>query len=366
MPVTQVTEPVKVAAKPRLCDSAESSADVCRQHALYCFQPQQPGRRVTIDLFFRTLAQAYGQRAVCVIMSGADSDGVIGLKHIRAQGGLTIAQDPERSGVRQHAGDARSAPGWSIGCCRWRRWRRSYWSSSTNENRMKLPPEIPEADEPDAKVRRRAGRRNGFGGDARSARTKRRLRQVLADVRATDRARFRTLQARDGVAPDRAANAGQFESKPFRSISNSCARIRLEDTRAPPGSAHRRDAFLSRSRCFRCARRPTFRKLFAGKQKDDVIRVWVAGCATGEEAYSIAILLSEHAGRLQGPAKDSDFRDGHRRAGDRGSARRALPVNDRGGRVAGTVACVFCAATRAVTACARKSARRFFSLRTMC
>ena len=60
--------------------------------------PQQPlGRRVTIDLFFRTLAQAYGQRAVCVIMSGTDSDGVIGLKHIRAQGGLTIAQDPNEA-----------------------------------------------------------------------------------------------------------------------------------------------------------------------------------------------------------------------------------------------------------------------------
>src|SRR5690348_13405144 len=43
--------------------------------------PQQAiGRRVTIDLFFRTLAEAYGQRAVCVILSGTDSDGVIGLK----------------------------------------------------------------------------------------------------------------------------------------------------------------------------------------------------------------------------------------------------------------------------------------------
>src|SRR6478672_5709933 len=61
-------------------------------------EPQhQLGKRITIDLFFRTLAQAYGQRAVCVIMSGTDSDGVIGLKHIRAQGGVTIAQDPNEA-----------------------------------------------------------------------------------------------------------------------------------------------------------------------------------------------------------------------------------------------------------------------------
>ena len=60
--------------------------------------PQQAaGRRVTIDLFFRTLAPSYGQRAVGVILSGTDSDGVIGLKHVRAQGGVTIAQDPKEA-----------------------------------------------------------------------------------------------------------------------------------------------------------------------------------------------------------------------------------------------------------------------------
>ncbi len=40
-------------------------------------------------------------------------------------------------------------------------------------------------------------------------------------------------------------------------------------------------------------------QLFAGKTKHDFVRVWVAGCATGEEAYSIAIQLCEHAARLE-------------------------------------------------------------------
>ena len=35
-------------------------------------------------------------------------------------------------------------------------------------------------------------------------------------------------------------------------------------------------------------------RLLAGKNPDEPVRVWVAGCATGEEAYSIAMLLSEH------------------------------------------------------------------------
>jgi two-component system CheB/CheR fusion protein len=41
--------------------------------------------------------------------------------------------------------------------------------------------------------------------------------------------------------------------------------------------------------------------LFAGKGPDDVVRVWVAGCAAGEEAWSVAILLAEHAATLPHP-----------------------------------------------------------------
>src|SRR3982750_3926767 len=97
MPVTQVTESVKV--RP-------NSVYVIPPHHQLTFsdstltlvEPQQQlGKRITIDLFFRTLAQAFGPRAVCVIMSGTDSDGVIGLKHIRAQGGVSIVQDPNEA-----------------------------------------------------------------------------------------------------------------------------------------------------------------------------------------------------------------------------------------------------------------------------
>src|SRR6185503_13851337 len=41
-------------------------------------------------------------------------------------------------------------------------------------------------------------------------------------------------------------------------------------------------------------------RLFEGKGADDTVRVWVPGCATGEEAYSIAILLREYADKLTG------------------------------------------------------------------
>src|SRR4051812_24761786 len=48
-------------------------------------------------------------------------------------------------------------------------------------------------------------------------------------------------------------------------------------------------------------------QLFAGKKPDDEVRVWVVGCATGEEAYSIAMLLLEYCKRLENPPKIQIF-----------------------------------------------------------
>ena len=61
--------------------------------------------------------------------------------------------------------------------------------------------------------------------------------------------------------------------------------------------AHRRDAILPRPEGVRSPRREVVPKLFEGKAAGDQVRVWVLGCSTGEEAYSIAILLREHMAR---------------------------------------------------------------------
>jgi len=51
------------------------------------------GRNKEIDLFFISLAEAMGVRAIGVILSGYDGDGTLGCKHIRAKGGKTFTQD---------------------------------------------------------------------------------------------------------------------------------------------------------------------------------------------------------------------------------------------------------------------------------
>jgi PAS domain S-box-containing protein len=56
------------------------------------------GVRLPVDHLFRSLARDYGPRAAGIVLSGAGSDGSAGLREIKAAGGLTIAQDPDSSG----------------------------------------------------------------------------------------------------------------------------------------------------------------------------------------------------------------------------------------------------------------------------
>ncbi len=55
------------------------------------------GISLPIDHFLRSLAQDQGERALCVILSGTGSDGTLGLKAIKESGGMTIVQDPENA-----------------------------------------------------------------------------------------------------------------------------------------------------------------------------------------------------------------------------------------------------------------------------
>ena len=78
-----------------------------------------------------------------------------------------------------------------------------------NENRMQLPPEIPEADEPDAKVRDAPGGET-VSDETRDPEDEEALLQGARRRARTYGPRFQPLQARDGAAPDRAADAGQL------------------------------------------------------------------------------------------------------------------------------------------------------------
>lgn len=70
--------------------------------------PKNDVPRMPIDIFFRSLAEDRQDHAICIILSGAGSDGALGLRAVRGAGGLSIAQDPASA---QYADMPRNAIG---------------------------------------------------------------------------------------------------------------------------------------------------------------------------------------------------------------------------------------------------------------
>ena len=67
-----------------------------REGVLHLVEPiKQAGIRMPIDFFFRSLAEDRRERAICILFSGASSDGTQGVRAVRGEGGLSIAQDPQ-------------------------------------------------------------------------------------------------------------------------------------------------------------------------------------------------------------------------------------------------------------------------------
>ena len=63
---------------------------------LQLLAPAAPrGQRLPIDFFFRSLANDQHERAICIVLAGTGSDGTQGLKMVKSEGGMTMAQLPE-------------------------------------------------------------------------------------------------------------------------------------------------------------------------------------------------------------------------------------------------------------------------------
>jgi two-component system CheB/CheR fusion protein len=297
MPVVQVTEAVKV--QPNHVYVIPPNHQLTSEDSMLRLLPPQQaqGRRVTIDLFFRTLAYAYGQRAVSIIMSGTDSDGAIGLKHIRAQGGVTIAQEPEEAEFESMPMNAINTGmvDWTM---RVGDMPERLLEFVRNENAIQLPPEIPEAHEPDAKVK------DAPGGETVSDETRdpgdeeallRVLKHVLLHT-GHDFGHYKRATVLRRIA--RRLQVNSLDSIPRY----------LDYLREHPPEARAllHDLLIGVTHFFRdqasfAALEANIPQLFAGKKHTEELRVWVTGCATGEEAYSIAMLLCEHAQKLSEP-----------------------------------------------------------------
>jgi two-component system CheB/CheR fusion protein len=246
--------------------------------------PRGRGRHVAVDLFFRTLADCYGPHATAIVLSGMDGDGAIGIKRIKERGGLTVAQDPqeaEYSGMPRAAIDTRMVdwvlPVGEMG-------DRLMQLPEAQERKLHLPPEEPPEiphstpQEPQAEaglrevltfLRTRTGR--DFTGYKRATIVRRIARRMQVNGTDTMGGYLGCLRTQPGEAPALLQDL-------LISVTN----------------------FFRDRECF-AALQPHLAAMVRGKSSSDVVRVWVPGCATGEEAYTLAMLLCEQARELEAP-----------------------------------------------------------------
>ena len=93
---TKMTVMVASMAMPILANHVyviPPDSDLLIENYLFKVISPRSGRNKQIDVFFASLAEAMGVRAIGIILSGYDGDGTEGCKHIKAHGGKTFAQD---------------------------------------------------------------------------------------------------------------------------------------------------------------------------------------------------------------------------------------------------------------------------------
>src|SRR6187402_452973 len=95
MPVTQVNEALPLQKNHVYVISPRHALSMTDGYLRLIDMERPRGRHVSIDFFFRTLAEVHREKAFAVILSGTGSDGSVGIARIRERGGITLVQQPE-------------------------------------------------------------------------------------------------------------------------------------------------------------------------------------------------------------------------------------------------------------------------------
>jgi two-component system CheB/CheR fusion protein len=237
-----------------------------------------------IDIFFRSLAQDSGDRAVAVVLSGTGSDGSRGVRAIREANGLVIVQSPESA---KFDGMPRSA-------------------IAAGAADLVLPPEAM----PDMIQQYAQDPLSVRGGDEAE------LLKVMQDDDGTA-AVFLLLKRHYGIDFNhyKPTTVGRRLARrmAIRQINSLSDYLSYLSTTPEELNALYKDLLIGVTSFFRDAE--AFQRLeaqvlpevFRAAEKQQEVRAWVAGCATGEEAYSVAMLLIEGAEKTGFHGKISVF-----------------------------------------------------------
>jgi len=234
---------------------------------LQLMEPSAPrGQRMPINFFFRSLAHDQHERAICVVLSGSGSDGTLGLRAIKSEGGMVMVQSPSTT---EYDGMPRSA-------------------IATGLVDFELPPaEMPA--QIINYVNHAFSRPLQPAAASRAASALNKIFILLRNQIGHDFSLYKpsTINRRieRRMAVHQIDTIGRYVSY-------------LQQTRAEVDALFRDllinvTSFFRDPEAFKVLEDQVIPRLLAGKPPGGVLRVWSVGGSTGEEAYSIAILIAE-------------------------------------------------------------------------
>ncbi len=268
MEVFEVTDGIKV--EPNCTYIIPPNHDMgFLKGSLQLFEPGMPhGQRLPIDFFFRSLAQDRHEQSICIVLSGTGSDGTLGVRAIKGEGGMAMAQSPESAGFD---GMPRSAiatglidftippeemPGRLIA------YLRHSYGKNLPKNTYYKPVEENSLKKIFILLRNKVG--HDFS-QYRKSTVKRRIERRLA---------INQIEGLENYVRFLQMNPLEIEEL-FHDLLIGVS------------------SFFRDSKAFESVAEKVIKNLFNANKSNDSVRIWVVGCSTGEEPYSIAMLIKE-------------------------------------------------------------------------
>jgi two-component system CheB/CheR fusion protein len=287
MPVLQVTRSTPIRANHVYVISPGCSLAMQDGHLIVDELKRPMGDPTTIDAFLFTLARTHGKRAIGVILSGMGSDGVAGLTCIKEHGGVTIVQlpdDAEESAMPQAAIHSGAAD--------------FVLPAAQIPARLLEIRDISHLIDAQGLA---AGSPNEAPPDGTGMLPQDALEQVLAVLHARTGHDFRHYKPQTILR--------RIERRlQVRGMPDLPAYHRLLEQDQEEPQALLKDlligvtGFFRDRQAFEALQRQVLPALFQERPSHGQVRVWVAACATGEEAYSLGMLLAEQAAVADAPA----------------------------------------------------------------
>ena len=268
MPVIQINKTEKLEADHVYVVPPDRQVQLI-DHEISPTEFEEPrGKRAPIDGFFRSAAERVGD-GIAIILSGAGSDGAIGVRAVKEAGGIIMVQDPQEA---EYTSMPRSAIG--SGVADFILPVRELAARVVDVIRIKRTSKQPEEPEIDEEL----------------------LRRILAHLRVRTGHDFSKYKR--STVLRRIARRMQVMRTDDLHVYLEILRENADEAQALLG-----DLLISVTTFFRDhdafeeLRTHVLPDLFNERDPNDAIRVWISGCATGEEAYSIAMLLQEEAAK---------------------------------------------------------------------